>query len=79
MLKWGGGEVLESKEIIIFQPMIKAKNYSNKHGRPVGLEIHLDEIFQFNFFLNISFRYMMLRILKILKRIKKIDMKFYKY
>ena len=59
--------------------MIKAKNYSNKHGRPVGLEIHLDEIFQFNFFLNISFRYMMLRILKILKRIKKIDMKFYKY
>ena len=66
MLKWGRGwKVLESKEIIIFQPMINSKNYSNKHGRPVGLEIHLNETFQFNFFLNISFRYMILRILKI--------------
>ena len=60
--------------------MTKAKNHANKLRRPVGLEIHLNEIFQFNFFLNISFRYMMLRILKTLKRIKKnIDMKFYNY
>ena len=76
----GRKNVLESKEIIIFQPIIKGKNHANKHRSPVGLEIHLNEIFQFNFFLNISFRYMMLRILKTLKRIKKkIDMKFYNY
>lgn len=64
-----GKKVLESN---IFQPIIKVKNCANKYVGPTGLEIYLNEIFLVYFSSEYeSLRYIVLRILKIQKGIKK--------
>lgn len=51
--------------------MIKAKNLANKHVGLTGIEIYLNETFQFTFFSDHeSFRYIILRILKVQKSAK---------
>lgn len=51
--------------------MVKTKNHANKHVGLTGIEIYLNEIFQFTFFSeHESFRYIILRILKVQKSAK---------
>lgn len=45
MFKWEKKKSWNQRNRIVYQPVIKAKNRANKYGRPIGLEIDLNEMF----------------------------------